>query len=805
MENLADTYNLPFVFFSILIAIFSAFAAFYVSGRVKTAKDAARLRWILIGTFALSLGIWTIYFIGHLAFNFPVAVTYQLSMVSLSIIPVLISGAIAFFIISRPEITRRSVFIGAFFISIGIVSMHYIGIKSMQAEISFAYDPIIWILLAVIVFVASILSLYLLSYLSNVPRFYREKFITAILVGPAVAGIHFTITAAAFFSATQQYMDFSPSSIDSNILIYGVGACLFILFGIAFSSLWIKKRIKTHSKESELKFQSVIESVNDAIIVADEQGMIIQWNHGAQLIFGYSTEEMLGSNINLVIPERFKRAHNEGMKRYSQTKIQRVIGKTIEMTGCKKDGSEFPLEMSLGAWETEKGIFYSSIIRDITERKLAEKKMNDLVYLDPLTGLPNRRRFNERLTEVMALARENGSTFALFYMDLDQFKLVNDTLGHSTGDLLLQKAGERLQLQLPNNAMLSRQGGDEFVLLLPGVNYKKAANYAKRMVDALNEPFEFGGEEVFTTLSIGISLYPSDGKDVETLTKHADIAMYRMKEEGKNGLQFFTQDMREAISRKSKLANGLRKGMEQGEFSVQYQPQVSLLTKEIIGVEALVRWNHPEWGIISPNEFIPIAEETGIIIQIGEYVLQEACRQNKAWHDAGLPPIRIAVNMSARQFSQKNLAEIVENALKAARLDPHYLELELTESIIQSSPSAVATMNKLKSMGIHLSIDDFGTGYSSLSYLKLFPIDTLKIDQYFIRNIEVDQKDAALVKTIIRMAHDLELNVIAEGVETKEQVDFLKTHRCNQAQGYYFNRPLPSQKIEEIYRKAKTY
>ena len=591
-------------------------------------------------------------------------------------------------------------------------------------------------------------------------------------------------------------------SLNAVFIIIMVIAVLIIL-NMAFIRIRMDKILKTRSEESERKFQSVIESAMDAIIVGDEDGIVTQWNHGAELIFGYQKEEAIGLNMDMIIPERYKDAHRKGMKRYHETKTPRVIGKTVELDGRRKDGNEFPLEMSLGSWETEEGVFYSSIIRDITERKITEEKISSLVYLDSLTGLPNRRLFNDRLALAIDQAQEHGQVFSILYIDLDHFKLINDNFGHLIGDQLLMEVAERLQKCSAKSDTISRLGGDEFIILLPNTDYGKAAEHAANIIEALNKPFQFNGEEVFVTPSVGISMYPEDGEEQETLIKNADIAMYRVKEEGKNSFQFFTQEMNKSVSRKSQLAIGLRKALEKNEFAIHYQPQVDLKTGKIIGAEALLRWNHSEWGSVSPAEFIPIAEETGIIVQIGEFVLKQACLQNKAWQDAGLPPFRIAVNISSRQFSQSDLSEVVSIALEEADLAPHYLELELTESIIQGSKSAVSTMLELKEKGVHLSIDDFGTGYSSLKYLKMFPINTLKIDQHFTRNINSDLKDAALVDTIIKMAHNLGLNVIAEGVETLDQLEFLKQKSCNQAQGYYFNRPLPAEEIERIYLETQ--
>ena len=593
-------------------------------------------------------------------------------------------------------------------------------------------------------------------------------------------------------------------SIADNFFLAALSIVVFVFISLVVLLLaYLQKRqqlkLKASSAESEQKFESVFESTTDAIIVADQKGIILQWNSGAEAIFDYSKEEALGSNLEIIIPDPLIEAHRKGLRRYLDTAVPNVIGRRVELTGRCKDGSEFPIEMSLGTWKTDKGIFFSSIIRDITERKNAEAKINSLVYRDSLTGLPNRRLFNDHL----AAALDEMQNFSLLYIDLDHFKMINDTYGHSAGDQLLIEVAQRFQSIAKKDDTISRLGGDEFIMLLPNTDDAQAASHAHAILELFKEPFRFQQEELFVTPSIGISRFPADGTDLDTLIKQADVALYSAKNQGKNNFQFFTEETNQLLSRKSKLAIDLRVGLEHDEFSILYQPQVDLKTQKTVGLEALVRWKHPDWGEVSPAEFIPIAEDTGSIVQIGEYVLRRACLQNKAWQDAGLPRFRVAVNISSRQFTQSNLTETVQAALSESGLAPHYLELELTESIIQGSPSAITTMHKLKAMGIHLSIDDFGTGYSSLRYLKLFPIDTLKIDQCFTRYLLTDSKDAALVETIIQMAHNLELNVIAEGVETAEQLQFLKQNQCNQAQGYYFNPPLPPDEIEQLYQPTR--
>ncbi|BBH20122.1 hypothetical protein Back11_14670 [Paenibacillus baekrokdamisoli] len=570
---------------------------------------------------------------------------------------------------------------------------------------------------------------------------------------------------------------------------------MLIIFGLVFISIFIDKRFESQSLESEKKFRSVIESANDAIILADSMGTIISWNRGAQLIFGFQEKEVLGDKLQVIIPERYREAHQKGMERYISTGNPHVIGKTIELQGLRKDGSEFPIELSIAAWVEEGNTYFSSIIRDITERKKAQEKINQMVYLDPLTGLPNRHLLNDRLTQALDQANENKQIIGIMFIDLDRFKYINDTLGHAMGDRLLIEVAKRIQAIVGKGDTVSRQGGDEFIVLLPNTTSDEITKKAHKIVDLFSKSVVISEHEMFVTPSIGISLYPSDGSDSENLIKNADTAMYRVKEQGKNSFQFYTPDMNEMVSKKMKLEIGLRKGLERGEFHVFYQPQVDIISGNVIGLEALIRWQHPEWGVISPAEFIPLAEETGLIIPIGEWVLYEACRQSKTWQNEGYPPLRMAVNISSRQFQQSNLLEVISKTLKETGLDPQYLELELTESIIQDSKYAISTMQQLKTMGIHLSIDDFGTGYSSLSYLKLFPIDTLKIDRSFTSNIFVDSKDAALVHTIINMAHNLDLKVIAEGVESQEQLHFLEQRQCNQAQGYLFSRPISTDEM----------
>jgi len=442
---------------------------------------------------------------------------------------------------------------------------------------------------------------------------------------------------------------------------------------------------------------------------------------------------------------------------------------------------------------------------DITERKKAEEMLNSMAYYDSLTGLSNRILFNDRLGLALAQARRTKEMLAVLYIDLDNFKAINDTLGHAVGDRLLQLVGRRLKDCLRDGDTIARLGGDEFVVLLPQIRCAEDATVvATKLLESFGLPFDLDNNELFITTSIGISLYPYDGDDTETMLKNADTALYRAKEHGKNNYQLYTSAMNAKAFERLALENSMRRALDREEFVVYYQPQVNLATGQIVGMEALLRWQHPDLGLVYPSEFIGLAEETGLIISIGDFALRTACKQNKAWQDAGHPPVRIAVNLSAKQFYQQNLDDTIAQALDDTNLHPKFLELEITESVVMKDTTSVsASLYKLKDMGIQVTIDDFGTGYSSLSYLKRFPIDGLKIDRVFIRNLTTDPNDAAIAKAIIAMAKSLNLRVVAEGVETTDQLEFLRSLKCDEIQGYLISRPVPADEATALLVESK--
>lgn len=426
---------------------------------------------------------------------------------------------------------------------------------------------------------------------------------------------------------------------------------------------------------------------------------------------------------------------------------------------------------------------------------------------DAITDLPNRILFEDRLTQALVHAQRHHQNVAMLFLSLDRFKKVHDTLGHAVGCRLLRDVAERLTGYLHQGSTIARFEGDEFALLLTqvdGTEIEDVVETIYRINESFKLPFALDDNEVFITSSIGISLYPDDGVDAATLLKNAGAALYRAKEQGGNNYHFYTADMNAKALKRLALESSLRRAVERNEFEVYYQPQISIATGEVVGMEALVRWQHPDLGLVSPNEFIPLAEDTGLIVPIGEWVLRTACSQNKAWQDEGCVMLPLSVNLSARQFQQQDLSDLVGRILIETKLDPHFLELELTESsIMKNAESAVVMLDKLKTMGVKISIDDFGTGYSSLGYLKRLPIDILKIDSSFIRDVTINPNDATLVEAIVTLAHNLRLKVIAEGVETEEQLKFLHELGCDAWQGYLFSRPVPAVAFKELLDKCR--
>ncbi|HJX09449.1 MAG TPA: EAL domain-containing protein, partial [Candidatus Binatia bacterium] len=564
--------------------------------------------------------------------------------------------------------------------------------------------------------------------------------------------------------------------------------------------------VTEHKKaEAGLRMQtSAINAASDQVVITDLHGRIEFANPAFEQETGYSLDEVIGKN------PRFLKSGKQDTAFYTLLWNTILNGKTWhgEVTNTRKDGAEYIAQMTIAPVKNERGVIerFVAISRNITEKKAFEKRMDYLAHHDTLTELPNRLLVGHRLTQSMNRARREHKKLAVLFLDLDGFKLVNDTLGHNTGDLMLKTAAERLKTCCREGDVLARMGGDEFIVVIPEIKRPDdAKRFARRLFSALSKPFVLIGREIFVTASIGISIFPLHGDDVESLVKNADAAMYCAKGQGRNGLYVYDEALNIAASERMTLENNLRKAVERDEFVVYYQPRVEIATGRILGAEALVRWRHPERGLVYPDQFIPVAEDTGLVVPISDRVLRTACMQNKAWQDAGLPPIQIAVNLSARQLQRRDALSVVKIALEQSGLAPQYLELELTESALMHNPEAAAmAFNRMKKIGVHLSIDDFGTGYSSLNYLKSFPVDSLKIDRSFIQDITSDADDAAITRAVIAMAHSLNLSVVAEGVETIEQLEFLYGLGCDHMQGYFVSPAVAPEDFEQLLQDSQS-
>jgi diguanylate cyclase (GGDEF)-like protein/PAS domain S-box-containing protein len=567
-----------------------------------------------------------------------------------------------------------------------------------------------------------------------------------------------------------------------------------VLYVLRASDAIVRLRI------ADAQNRAVLAAIPDTFFRLSADGYYLDYEQGHDPGAAFSEENCVGRHVRDVLPRQIAERLLDQLKSVLSTQSIRSVD--YELT---RRGEVHHFEARLVS--TAAGGEVLGLVRDISERKRTEEQIRRLAYCDSLTGIPNRQAFLETLERELERSAREQRKFAILFMDLDSFKRINDTLGHNVGDQLLRIVSERLhetirpgdhvaQLQ----SSLARLGGDEFTILIPDLDRAEdALNVAHRVKDAMRRPFMLEGHEIFVTVSIGISLYPEDGEDCNSLLKYADTAMYHAKNCGKNNAKLYSSSLTMQIMSHVKLEVGLRKALQNDELYLLYQPQVDVPSAQIVGVEALVRWRHPEHGIIPPNDFIPLAEETGLIVPIGEWVLRTACLQARAWQQQCARSIRMAVNLSARQFKDENLAQIVLAVLHDTGLDPRLLELELTEgTLMDDALATLATLEQLRGIGVFLSIDDFGTGYSSMNYLKRFDVRALKIDKTFISGLPQDSENAAITRAIIAMAHGLKMIVVAEGVETNEQLSLLRNFGCDMAQGYYLGRPSPQESISAM-------
>lgn len=582
---------------------------------------------------------------------------------------------------------------------------------------------------------------------------------------------------------------------------YEVGATDFIHKPVTWAALPFKLHYLLRSyralldvRADERKMRALLEAIPELIFVVDQTGTILESLSGP--VSGAPTPDLAGRRLEAVLPPDTANDARESLH------AALASGQLQTYTYAWQDGRTFETRMVANSATT-----VVTLIRDISEQVASEKRIKQLAYYDQLTGLPNRQQFIRDLRRALARAARGEQKLAVLYLDLDRFKRINDTLGHTVGDALLKSVAERLgasvrledtvgriRLDIPQPTELARLGGDEFVILIAGLDeVGEVEKIVTRIRAALTEPFSYEGHQFVITPSIGVAMYPDHGRSMEELLMHADMAMYQAKAAGRNGHRFFSSSMNTRSLERLDLENELRAALEEGAFSLHYQPKVDIASWQVVGCEALLRWQHPERGWISPGEFVPLAEETGLILPLGRWVVEETCRQLKAWHAAGFDDLTVAVNVSSQQFTQSDLLDSVLQIIWAAGLKAQCLEVEITESLLmQNVDETRDVLRKFREAGIKLTVDDFGTGYSSLSYLTQFPLQSLKIDRSFVRNLHVNRQDAAICSAIIAMSKELGLQVVAEGVELEEQLDYLRQHECDQIQGFLFSKPLPA-------------
>ncbi|MBC3953812.1 putative bifunctional diguanylate cyclase/phosphodiesterase [Pseudomonas triticifolii] len=679
---LVGSYIPSLVVISVLVAVLASYTALDLAGRIASAKGRAVYLWIGGGAVAMGIGIWSMHFIGMLAFELPLGLGYDIPLTLCSLLIAVMSSGFALWLVNQPQLPVLQLGLGALFMGLGITAMHYTGMAAMRMQPGIDYDPALFSLSLVIAISASGLALWIAFRLrGSVPKIELVRAAAAVVMGCAIVGMHYTAMAAASFPEGSYCgalaSGFGPDGLDKLVLVTSLA-----VLSIALSACILDARLEARTT-----------------------------------------------------------------------------------------------------------VLAQSLIK-------ANQELTHLALHDNLTGLPNRALLTDRIERAMKKINEQGGCFALMFMDLDGFKPVNDAFGHHIGDLLLSEVATRLRENLDHYDTLARIGGDEFVLLMELDDAQDAAGVAARQVSVIAQPFDIGEHPVQISLSIGICMYPGNGDTQHQLLVNADAAMYHTKAAGKNGYSFFEASMNSNARNQLQLLQDLRTAVRHRHFCLHYQPKFDALTGRPTGAEALLRWNHPEQGLLSPATFIELAEKTGLIIQIGEWVLDEACRQMREWFNEGYVHWRIAVNLSALQFCHAGLVNTVADTLARHALPANCLTLEITETTAMSDADAsMAVLRQLSEMGVDLSIDDFGTGYSSLMYLKRLPANEIKIDRGFVRDLEHDSDDAAIVSAIIAVGQALNLRIVAEGVETVVQQDFLTSLGCNALQGFLLGHPLPAQRF----------
>jgi diguanylate cyclase (GGDEF)-like protein/PAS domain S-box-containing protein len=936
------TYNPWFVALSVAIAVVASFTALSLAERVSVSRDRLTYYWLSGGAIAMGIGIWSMHFIGMLAFHLPIPIAYDVTLTLLSIAPAILASGIA---LVQIRLGKHSLFIlilAGIFMGGGIATMHYTGMAAMRMFPPIRYDPWLFVASVLVAVGASIVALeiaFRLQLESDSGSFFGKKVASSMVMGLAIAGMHYTAMAAASFASNSVCLA-KPHGITPEVLVVLVTGGSLAVLVITLMLAMFDARLddqdarmvaelssanqELHQRAEELAqamtarvregarkdrlLAAVVEQTFDAILTTDLEGRVTNWNRAAEVMFGYAAAEVKGRSLQEVISlesampfggddggkpgqlhetrgrrrdgrriylalsnapllneakerqgwvnvirditrqkedeERLRQAaavfesSTEGviitdsetsilavnrafseLTGYSEQEaigqkagftksgvhdheFYRAMWQAIDKTGRwrgeiidrRKNGETYPKWMNIGVVRNDDGEItnYVGVFFDITHLKESERRLQYIAQHDYLTDLPNRLLFEDRLEHAITRARREGSGVALLFVDLDRFKSVNDSLGHLVGDRLLQIVARRICSVVRDEDTVSRLGGDEFTIILEAIeDRQQAARVAEKVISELRHPISINQYDLLISASVGISFYPEDGAEVARLLQHADAAMYKAKEKGRNAFHFFSLELSEELSRRARMEADLRQALERNEFQLYFQPFATLSDGRIVGGEALLRWQHPQQGLLVPGEFLAIAEECGLLGTIEEWVIENACREARRWSDCGMPHLTLAMNLSSNIIGHAGIVDQIITALRQNQLSGNKLQLDVTEAVLtQQTEGLEDNLDALAALGATLSIDDFGTGYSSILDLQRFPVRKLEIGRPFLRNLMQDTDHQALVRAVIALGHSLGLAVSAEGVEEKEQRQFLQTHGCDEIQGYLLSPPL---------------